>query len=108
MPVSIKQPLSHVKKKKKVQKLLTIFKIIFLKKREKMTRKIKGGKKGELSVVWEPEGSGCDWDGAPPIPSRVPSAVSTAAPGHLPSRSWSGLSHPHVEKEKDLTPSKRP
>ena len=40
--------------------------------------------------------------------SRVRRTVSTAAPGHLSSRSWRGLTHPHVEKEKDLTPSKRP
>lgn len=105
--VSIIQPLSHVKKKKKKYKnSFTILKIIFLEKRGNMTRRIKREERRakcglEAWGEWMRRGWGTSG-------SRVRSTVSTAAPGHLPSRSWRGLSHLHVEKEKDLTPSKRP
>lgn len=66
-----------------------------------MTCNIRGGG----SQVWSGSlGPGrCCWDG-PPLGSgcRV-----SRCPGHLPRRSWSRLSHLHMEKEKDLTPPKR-
>ena len=94
------------KKKKKYKTSFTILKIIFLEKRGNMTRRIKREERRakcglEAWGEWMRRGWGTSG-------SRVRSTVSTAAPGHLPSRSWRGLSHLHVEKEKDLTPSKRP
>lgn len=52
------------------------------------------GRTGELLLRWVASRS------------RVQRTGSATAWGHLPWRSWSRVSHLHVEKKKDLTPPK--